>query len=264
MDENVEQVVIDASYELKVYFDEKFKEVQKEDTHRYLLFANVDPGNTLISFETFSGKVFEKIIHVSDGEIFFDVNTFVRGGVDSISLYERGIFSKLRTELQIRGKDIKYFNKEVYAKLKGLNVYEYKRPGLPLGMRKYLKLDHLDESIFVGAWEKKEVEVPGKDFIKQVIKFYGTDYIAGLGERCVIQLNLDNQDNLRKKIVKFEEKRFLDKDGELGETPAILTEIIFLFGEVEGLVNGKIEYFDGTFDFFQTYCKGNTYLIEQF
>jgi hypothetical protein len=62
------------------------------------------------------------------------------------------------------------------------------------------------------------------------------------------------------------ETLYLDKEGGIEndlEHINELTNFIFLLGDLEGIINVKVDYVNGSSDLIQTICSSDDYLIEQ-
>ncbi|MEI8346884.1 MAG: hypothetical protein WCG27_05425 [Pseudomonadota bacterium] len=263
--EQVDIVDIDGQYEGKLFLNEKLRKVDGEGSYRYILFEGINPGNVLLSYKTFDGQVAQKIIHITETEIYFESNDIKDSALNKISLFEQNIFSSNSAELNIDASKISYFGQDAKVRNIGINLYEYQRPKLPMGMRQYLELNHLNGTIFVGLGDQDRVEVPGQQYVSQVFNALNLQDLQG---RCLIQVNLS------KKMLQFQaegegrqgamnlEKYFLDLDGQFSKEGSEMARQIFLAGDGQGIINGKISYIDGTVDYFQTFCSEDTYLVE--
>ena len=62
------------------------------------------------------------------------------------------------------------------------------------------------------------------------------------------------------------ETLYLDKEGEFeseSENLNELTDFIFILGDLQGVINIKIDYLNGSSDILRTICSSDDYLIEQ-
>ncbi|MBL6988964.1 MAG: hypothetical protein ISR65_04270 [Bacteriovoracaceae bacterium] len=267
IDEVIDTVAIDSQYDAKFYLDYNFKVVKKTNDYSYVLFAGVDTGNTLISFETLDGEYGEKVIFVSDKQIYFEANAFYDSSLKQVALYQKNILSNRSIELNLDVDDLFYFNSNKKTKRVGTNLYQYQVPMLPTGFRQYLDIRHLDMDLYVGHWNSTSVEVPNNQFIEYVYKIHDIDT---LDKRCMIQINLP-----AKRLHSFEvegegdkgpiylERTFLERDGNFYYDESVDTTKVFLMGDSQGIISSKVAYLDGTVDYLQTYCIENAYLAEQ-
>ncbi|MBF0297507.1 MAG: hypothetical protein HQK51_02235 [Oligoflexia bacterium] len=266
LDEKTVDIDADAEYEAKVYFNNDFKIVKSENDAQYLMLLGVTPGNRILSFKTYEGRTVKKVVHVSEDEILFESNAFVSKGAVEYDLYYNNLFERMKSNLNISAKKIKYFNENGKGTKKlGINHYEISNILLPIGTRVYTEFNHLRENIFVGRWDNGEIQLPSNEYINQIFNVHG---IYTLNGSCIIQINLDK----RIKSFMAEGKaleglnldiRFLNYDGSFTEMVSDLTNRIFIFGDTEGVVNFKVDYLDGTRDIVETYCSRDTYLVEQ-
>ncbi len=266
LDEEIDSVDIDSGYERKLFLTSKFKVTSQEEDYRYILYVGVEPGNTLVHYLTLKDENIQKIVHITEGEVYFEGTVLLSSKLEKIELYETKLLGKSKMELNIEGEDISYFNTNIKAKSIGLNLYQYRRPKLLLGMRKYLELSHLGESIYLGVWDKLKAEVPSRDYIEYIMN---TLDLESLDTRCLIQVNFN------KKLTDFYasgetfrgamnvEMAFLEKDGMFNEEVTDLTTKAYLVGDMQGVINAKISYEDGSVDIIQSYCSQDTFLVEQ-
>jgi hypothetical protein len=264
--ESVKSVDIEADYEAKIFLDENFKKVE-EGKERYVFFFGVTPGNVLLRVLDTSNEIGQKIINAIDGEIYFDQLGLVPGKMESVELYEKNILGKVNTELNIDGKDLKILNSDFSGKNVGINRYEYFRPTIPTGTRKYFELAHQNEILFMGIWNNLKVELPDRNFRSQILNQLN---LRGLQESCLIQVNFS------KPVGEFKangegndsgidvEIYYLGKDGLISSEVVENTTKAFILGNLPGVVNSAVKYLDGTKDFFISPCSQNSYLVEQF
>ena len=96
--------------------------------------------------------------------------------------------------------------------------------------------------------------------------------LESLDKRCLIQINLKNAplEVLIDGDSSFGpidlETQFLDKEGVFEsdvENLNELTDQIFILGDLQGIINLRINYINGQADTLQTICSADDYLIEQ-
>jgi hypothetical protein len=264
--ESIRSVELEANYETKIFLNENFKQVP-EGKERYVLFFGVTPGNVLLQTLNANKEIGQKIIHINEGEIYFDQLGQVPGMLETVELYEKNLLGKVNTELNIDGKDLKILNSDYVAKNIGINRYEFFRPTFPTGTRKYFELTHQGEAIFLGLWHSLKVELPDRDFRAQIM--YQLN-LKGLQESCLIHANFS------KPVAEFKafgegsddgidlEIYYLGRDGLISSEIVDNTTKAFVVGNLPGVINGTVKYIDGTKDFFQSPCSQNSYLVEQF
>ena len=59
---------------------------------------------------------------------------------------------------------------------------------------------------------------------------------------------------------------YLDKEGEFesnSESLNELTDFVFILGDLQGVINIKADYLNGSSDILRTICSSDDYLIEQ-
>lgn len=266
LDESTDSIDIDHKYHERVHLNERFKIVDEGDDYRFILYVGVEPGNTLIQYLTLNDEVGERIVHLVEDHVFYESNTYIESSRDKIELFETKLLGKHDLELNIEEDDILYFNSDIKSKSIGLNLYEMDAPILPLGMRKYLELKHLGQSIYAGYLDNKSIHLPSRDYLNYVMD---TFEVTSLENQCLIQINF------AKPIVDMKvaseghngpiafETLYLDKDGMFNTDATDFATKVFMIGDTAGSINLEIEYSDKSKDYFQTFCSTDTIVVEQ-
>ena len=266
LDASIVDTEIDSRFAQRFYFNQNFKPQTNAAGASYVLYAGVKTGNILIRYLLNNKEVAQKIVYVGDGEMYYEDPSFSKSERETFTFTTRSLLGQKKKELVIDGNAISYFNTTNTAKKKTLNAYEVKVPTLANGMRKYLEFKHLKDSVFVGSWNEKDIEIPGNDFIGKVLEM---NQISSLKERCVVQVNLSKDlrefkaNGKNRSGEMFVETSFLDKDGNFSKDSSELAEKAFIVGDMEGLMNVKLDYTDGSTEFLKTFCSEGTYLVEQ-
>ena len=257
---------IDSKYDQRFYFNKSFKLLADIKGASFVMYAGVQSGNILLRYHLSNKENAQKIIYVGDGEMYFEDPVFISGQRDVYSLTTRNLMGQKRKELVIPGDQISFFNTKTIAKKKTLNSYEVKAPIMVSGMRKYLEFKHLSKNIFVGSWDEKEIEIPGDDFIAKVMEM---NDISSIKDRCIIQLNLTKDlkeiraNGKNRSGEMYIETSFLDREGSFSKENFELAEKIFVVGDLEGQINIKLDYTDGSTQYLKTFCSQSDYLLEQ-
>ncbi|MGZ3790264.1 MAG: hypothetical protein ACXVLQ_17155 [Bacteriovorax sp.] len=266
IDPSITDAEIDSQFGQKFFFDQNFKALSSMSGASYVLFAGVKSGNVLIRYLLNNKESAQKIVYVGDGEMYFEDPSFINSTRETFTFTTRNLLGQKKKELILDGNDISYFNTNITAKKKTLNAYEIKVPTLVSGMRKYLEFKHLDDSVFVGSWNERDIEIPGNEFIGKVLEM---NHVSSLKDRCVVQVNLSKDLREMKANGKnrsgemFVETSYLDKDGNFSRDSAEMAEKAFIVGDMEGQFNVKLDYTDGSTEFLKTFCSEGSYLIEQ-
>ena len=263
----VEDVDIDNDYSFRIFLDEEFREVSQEDGYSYILFMGIHPGVTILSYLLRDGEIAEKPIYISADEILYDSSVVKKAGYETFELFQKNLFSSERRELALGEKEIQYFNRDTFPLKKGLNYYDIKTPPVPRGARNYLKLGHLDGTLYVGYKANRQLEIPNQDFIESIMEGFDIDDLSGA---CLLQLNFSKSIlhlglnlNTTRDSDDFD-LIYLNKDGTFEEEPSLKTEKVFILGESPGVFSGGIEYANRQQEFFKSFCSLGSYLIEQF
>ena len=267
LSKKVEDVDIDNDYSFRIFLDDEFRKVSQEDDYSYILFMGIHPGVTVLSYLLKDGKVAEKPIHISVDEILYDFSKVEKVRYETFELFQKNLFSSEKRELVLEEKEINYFNRDIFPIKKGLNYYEIKKPPVPKGSRDYLKLNHLDGTLYVGYKINRQLEVPHQDFIENIIEGFDIDDLLNA---CLVQLNFSNPIlDLKVNLNSVQNSDnfdliYLNTDGTFEEKPSLKTNKAFILGESPGVFSGGIEYANSRQDFFKSFCSLGSYLIEQF
>jgi hypothetical protein len=265
LDDSIQDTEVGSEYGQRFFFNKNFKLLSTNVGAAYVMYAGVRSGNVVISYFLSNKESAQKVIYVGEGEMYFDAPTFTRSGRETYTFMTRNLLAHKRKELVISGSDITFLDTNINAKKKALNAYEIKIPAMPSGMRKYFEFKHLKDSIIVGASVAGEIEIPGNDFIAKVLE---VNQVSSLKDRCVIQINLADDivnfiaNGKNRSGEMFAETSFLDADGEFSHNSELASNA-FVVGDMDGLINIRVDYSNGSTKFLKTFCKEGTYLVEQ-
>lgn len=267
LDNRTEDVDIDAPYERKVFLNKKLQQIERgDDDYSFILFIGAETGNTIISFKTIKNKTVSKIIHLEDSELYYEPNFYVEVKTDDFEITEEYLLSKENGPLSLDPKDIRGLTFEKNFKKLTSNRYRVEDVLYPLGMRSYIELKHLNESVYLGRWGNKLATLPSEQYMRHVLNKFK---INSVGANCLVQINLPKAaselyfNGQSKSGAMRMQAKILDKDGIFYTDLSNESEKIFLLGEEQGIINVKVKYTDGSFDYLQSYCSDNTYLVEQ-
>lgn len=267
LDENTDQIDIDSNYNAKLFLDKNYRVVEPEQSdYFYVLFIGLEPGNRVLSYKTkINNRVVDRIIHLRDGEVFFDKNYFDIEKKQMIAFFEENLMGTQKMPLSITENEFSKMISDVQIRQDSLNRFKLLNSLTALGSRKYYVLSHLAENVYVGNWNKKSIIVPSESYMRYVISGF-ENYNE---QNCMIQINLE------KKAKSFMYNgdtgsshlgitaKILDSDGVLYNDLSDQSRRIFLKGDNQGIVNIKINYVDGSVDYLQTFCSSASYLVEQ-
>ena len=267
LDQKTEDVELDENtkYQAKLYLNENLRVINRaESDYNYVLFVGADSGNTIVYFKLSNNKITNKIVHITEDEMYYEPNFYAEIKKDSVSFYKETLLSKCKSILPITSGSMKTWSYDGKIKKDTLNEFSINKMIYPVGTRKYMELNHLEESIFVGRWGKSNIVIPDENYINHVLGQFNVT-----GNECLVQINLEK--NVKgfslgaesySGYMKTQEK-FLDNDGNFYGDISGDTKKIFLMGEEQGIFNIKLEYTDGSIQTLQTFCSDNTYLVEQ-
>jgi hypothetical protein len=272
LDDSTEIAKLDVPFGKVITLDGNMRETTSED-FRYQLFVGVKAGNAILSY-THGNEVTHKIIHIHERELSYESNYFEKTNINQVSLYQEDLLSREKSPLVTSSENVKVFAKNIHGEKLNQNTYRINFGKALLGARNYLELGHEKELLFVGTKDETTISIPSESFIRHVL---GSLPESQLGNRCAIQVNIKKK--ISDVVVGSESvgeslmvnPQYLDTDGKFYDSASEKTRKVVVFGEnqgadaqdMNGKVNLKITYLDGTVDFLGTYCSPNTYLVEQ-
>jgi hypothetical protein len=273
LDEKTDSASLDVSSLNKIKLNENLQPVQGDD-YSYIMFVGVRPGNALLSYQTVSGDIVSKIIHIHENELTFDSNFYEEIKDESLVFLEDDLLGKDQSPLIISASQVKHFATNKTLSKKSNNAFTTKIDKTILGGRKYLELNHLSEPVFVGYREQTKLEVPSENFMRYVLSSSDS---GTLSNRCLVQMNLNKKINSidigRESQDSSSEIKvqYIDKNGKFYNSASSQTHKIIISGEMmdnhgdqtDSKINIKINYQDNSTQFMSSYCSPNTYLVEQ-
>lgn len=273
LDDETESASLDIKPSEILHLDGNFLPTQNLD-YRYVVFVGVKSGNALLSYKDYKGQYSSKIIHVHSHAVTFEANYYEKNHQEVFSLYEEGLLSKEKAPLIVGASHVKPFASTKTSNKIGDHAYKLNFGRGLLAARRYIELSHLNEPVFVGVRENKNISVPSENFMRYVLSNIEG---AGLDNRCVVQVNLNSTViGLEVAAESVEDHlmistQALDSDGKFYDTIGEKTQKVIVVGEgqgsakisQDGKINFKITYTDGSHQFLTSYCSPNTYLVEQ-
>ena len=263
---DVRDVEINESYSEKILLDVNAKKTDNLDQVHFVLFSGMRSGNVLLKYLLKNQETAQKIIYVGEKEMYFESADFIEGSRELFTFKTHQLMSEKSASLTINPELISVLNSGTKAKKHTLNTYELKMPAMVNNTRKYLEMKHLESSLFIGADDKMEIDVPSGEFISSVLK---ANQLNELRENCIVQLNVS------KELAAFEangknqtgemytETTYLDDEGNFSKDDFESAGKVFLVGDMEGIFNAKLEYSNGSTQFIKTYCSPGSYIVEQ-
>jgi hypothetical protein len=263
LDEQVEDVDLDAGYEKKVYLDRDFKEVGREGDFSIVLFANSVPGNTTIRLLTTQGEI-QKVVTTRRDEITFDYTDIEFGKKISVSFLEKNLLARRAKDLEISSDQASSYGSKARVTQSGPSALEFFYSSRAEGERNYFELRHLNAAVYAST-QSGVIELPSTGLISHVLEGIG---LNDLTDRCLVQVNVPS-DLLDAEIavdsgegaINFD-AYFLDSDGEISRSPNELTQKIFILGDQFGGVNAKLTLQSGQSHYLKSFCSIGTYLVE--
>jgi hypothetical protein len=251
-------------YQHRILLNDEFRKTK--NNVRYILFIGVDPGNVSVRYLGINGQETSKITFIAPDELTYDFSQMVRPSELSIATYLRNTLGKSKKPLSLAPEKIINFATGENPTQKVPGEYSIQTPWKIKGSRTYLEVGHLGDSIFVGLDGDKEITLPSREFIGEVLRSFS---IEGMNHECLLQLNIES--SIKDIRVYGEGARgptvydtaYLDTEGVFTAEISPISEKLFILGNEEGIFNIKVDYQDGTQDYLRTYCSPSTYLLEQ-
>ncbi len=272
LSDETELAQLDVPFGKVLTLDGDMKETQSED-FRYQLFLGVKAGNTLLTYVHGNEKT-SKIIHVHEHELTYESNFYEKENLNKVSLYQEDLLSREKSPLIIASENVRVFATNSQGEKLNQNTYKIDFGRKLLGGRNYLELTHEAEPVFIGTSDIADLSVPTESFMRHVLSSLPDNK---LGNRCSIQINVKRP--VSEVMVAAESvgdslmttSQYLDADGKFYDSASEKTRKVIVFGEnqntdshyMDGKVNVRINYIDGSTDFLGTYCSPNSYLVEQ-
>lgn len=252
----------------KIFLNEKMQEVKGSEPWSYVLFVGIEEGNLLLKYRVDRQFYTSKVIHIVDGEIYFEPGEMLENSIDTFEIVESDILAKKPRPLSIPSGEVLLFSNDSPSRSRGLHRHEFTNLMLPLGTRQYIELKHIDGSIFVGKWDHDTVEVPSRDFIAILLEQFE---IPNFSQYCMVQFNLPSKHKLVEMTLTGQtgtdyldrDVYYLETDGTFNDEPTVRAKKFFVVGKREGVFNLELEYASGVKDYLRSYCAKDTYIVEQ-
>jgi hypothetical protein len=259
-------VEVDTKTTQKIFFNKDLKILNGRIGADYVLLTGIKTGNVLVSYLLEKGEKAQKVVYVGEGEMYFEHADITSGSRVTVGLMSRNIMGQVQKGLSLDPEKLMFFATNITAKKKALSAYEFKLPSMAQGMRKYIELKNFKEPVFVGFYDQKQLEIPTREFIELVLE---KNKISELADRCLVQINFSKDIKELKVAGKNRTGEmdtqliYLDKDGNFSEEGPEYSEKAFILGDLEGIINAKIEYNGGGAEYLKTFCSEGSYIIEQ-
>lgn len=273
MDEESTDAVVDGQANHKLTLDAQLREVAPRDAV-FLLFTGVEAGNRGLSIRQADGRTIHRLVHVTQGELTYEMNLYLPEESVTLELQEEDLLAKEKRPLVISGDQVTAFFTNEKAQKASTDKYRFRASPRLLGARQYYSLNHQGEDLFLGVDGAARADVPSESLMREVIRRFK---LGGNSRACVVQVNLDRPARhfqVNAQSFNHEHTSYglvLDADGQFYESMGETSRRLFLMSEnVSGeelsdnaKLNVRIEYVDGSFRSFSTFCSPNSYLVEQ-
>jgi hypothetical protein len=273
MDEETADAMVDGQACHKLSLDASLKEVAPRDAV-FMLFTGVEAGNRGLSIRQADGRTINRLVHVSQGELTYEMNLYLPEENVALELREEDLLAKEKRPLVISGDQVTAFFTNEKAQKAATDKYRFRATQRLLGARQYYALNHQGEELFLGVDGAARADIPSDSLMREVIRRFK---LGGNSRACVVQVNLDRPaKHFQVNAQSFNHEHtsyglVLDADGQFYESMGETSQRLFLMSEnVSGeklsdnaKLNVRIEYVDGSFRSFSTFCSPNSYLVEQ-
>jgi len=273
LDAETSDVTIDGKGFRKVRLDATMREVGANEA-TYILFTGVESGNRTLSILHVDGRSAHRLIHVVEGQLTYEANNYLSEDQVALELQEEDVLAKEKRPLVIAGEQIGAFFTGDKGQKTATDKYRFRSAPRLLGARQYFALTHQGEELYVGVDGSTRADLPSESLMREVIRRFR---LGGNARACVVQVNLDRPArHFQVSAQSFRDGHtsyglVLDADGQFYESMGANSRRLFLMSEnVSGdeqsdnaKLNVRIEYNDGSFRSFSTFCSPNSYLVEQ-
>ena len=269
LSDDTEDADIDVKHGKKVYLNDRFNTVKSEDyDFNYIMFLGVEQGNANLSFKLSDDSTVSKLVYVTESEVYYEPNYYFEKS-DNLSFYEINPLNQNSYERSVDKSEIRVLGEDASVSNLNNNTLKVAKTIIPLGSRKYYEVKHLEESIFIGKWDKQNVEIPSEDYLRFILDQFDK---AKLESSCMVQINLPKSKKVTTHQVQFRDSRgdhaivdslALDNDGMLYEDVSFNTTKIFVSASTKGIIDLKVSYDDGSVDYLKSFCSEDTYWVEQ-
>ncbi len=269
LSDDTEDADIDVKHGKKVYLNDRFNTVKSEDyDFNYIMFLGVEQGNANLSFKLSDDSTVSKLVYVTESEVYYEPNYYFEKS-DNLSFYEINPLNQNSYERSVDKSEIRVLGEDASVSNLNNNTLKVAKTIIPLGSRKYYEVKHLEESIFIGKWDKQNVELPSEDYLRFILDQFDK---AKLESSCMVQINLPKSKKVTTHQVQFRDSRgdhaivdslALDNDGMLYEDVSFNTTKIFVSASTKGIIDLKVSYDDGSVDYLKSFCSEDTYWVEQ-
>lgn len=262
---DVDSTTIEGKFKKKIYLNERYKVVDEGSRYRFELYLDVLPGNHMIKYMDFKGRVAQKILHISQGEVTYDEPHLIKSKYVAVDLFEENIVAKTLAKIDIDQKFVSFFNRSQTSKKLALNRYKVKLPIREASFRNYLAIGD-EEVVYLGFRKSKKAVIPSSEYVNYIKRLFN---IMEGANSCVIQINLDkNLKDFRANVSSAQETGsydiyFMDKDGTFSREMTGISERAFVVSHDFGVINARIDFTNGETKYLQSFCTENLYLVEQ-
>ncbi len=263
--ENLDSTQLEAKYDIKVLLDKNLNVTDAGNSYRYELYLNASPGNQVFQMMNLKGEITEKILHLSEGEVTYDIPELLGKEKVILNIYEEHLTSLKHVPVDIKGESISIFNTNIKAQKKSANSYEVNFIESEPTFRNYVRIDRKD-TLYVGIDRSAKVILPTTEYIDYILNLFSLEKSP---RECIIQFNLSKSaTEFIGEMTAYRQSAnfdiiFMDKDGTVGKELTGLTNKVFVVGNGNGVFNYKLTYSKTDTRYKQSFCNDSLYIVEQ-
>jgi hypothetical protein len=261
----LDSTTIEGKFKKKIFLNDRYRVVEEGSSYRFELYLDVEPGNHMVKYMDMKGRVAEKIIHISQGEVTYDEPHIEKSRYVDIDLFEENLISKKLDKVDIDRNFVTFFNRSKASKKIGLNRYKVNVPIKDASFRRYISIGE-ENPVYLGFRNIKKATIPSEEYVNYIKSLF---QLAESSKACVVQMNLTSHlKDFRANVTSDKETGsyeiyFMDKDGTFSREMTGLSERAFVVSHDFGVINARIDYANGKTEYIQSFCTENLYLIEQ-
>lgn len=261
----LDSTTIEGRFKKKIFLNDRYRVVEEGSSYRFEFYLDVEPGNHMVKYMDMKGRVAEKIIHISQGEVTYDEPHIEKSRYVNIDIFEENLISKKLNKVDIDRKFVTYFNRSTSSKKVGLNRYKIKVPIKDASFRRYISVGE-ENPIYLGFRRIKKATIPSEEYINYVRSLFRVDDSS---KACIVQVNLTSHlKDFRANVTSDKETGsyeiyFMDKDGTFSRELTGLSERAFVISHDYGVINARIDFANNKTEYIQSFCTENLYLVEQ-
>lgn len=262
-----DEIIVEDKNQIKIYLNEEFNITKKQSESKFVLYTNLSPGNTIIKYGIPSKGIASELIHLIVNEITFLDDRFVDIEKLKIEFFKRNLLSNTN-EPFVENRKLKnilpgFFKTNMTND--GTFISSIKRKNSKLLVHNDQKIQGKNLYYHFGISDQKLI-IPSNDYANL---FFERNNLDNDREFCIVEFNL-NPGTVEMyaavsngETIDSPDMIIKDKYGNMSSVVKINSESAYLIGYLDGVIDYRIVYQDGTSQYGQVPCSNNSYIIEQ-